>query len=167
MANALSPHFLSCHRSGHIPVVSSIGETSSSQLVSIDASHATTEIAKAVQPIKVLLLNRKGGLLDGKGEVRTWSTYDVEVVLLGQLQLVSVDGMTEIAIYQGDTPEQERWSSRLERRGKDLYSAMLLENYWVKMLDWGIGMEVIKRQLMICQYCQPGYFVLGKSSRYM
>lgn len=58
-----------CIGSGHIPVVSSIGETSSSQLVSIDASHATTEIAKAVQPIKVLLLNRKGGLLDGKGEV--------------------------------------------------------------------------------------------------
>ncbi|XP_063953050.1 N-acetylglutamate synthase, mitochondrial-like [Lytechinus pictus] len=58
-----------CIGSGHIPVVSSIGETSSSQLVSIDASHATAEIAKAVQPIKVLLLNRKGGLLDGKGEV--------------------------------------------------------------------------------------------------
>ncbi|XP_072181173.1 N-acetylglutamate synthase, mitochondrial-like [Diadema setosum] len=58
-----------CIGSGHIPVVSSIGETSSSQLVSIDASEATAEIAKAVQPIKVLLLNNKGGILDGQGEV--------------------------------------------------------------------------------------------------
>lgn len=58
-----------CIESGHIPVVSSIGETASSQLVCVDASQATYEIAKAVQPIKVLLLNDKGGLLDGSNKV--------------------------------------------------------------------------------------------------
>lgn len=49
--------------------MSSIGETASSQLVCVDASQATYEIAKAVQPIKVLLLNDKGGLLDGSNKV--------------------------------------------------------------------------------------------------
>lgn len=58
-----------CIESGHIPVVSSIGETTSSQLVCVDASQATIEISKAVQPIKVLFLNEKGGLLDGSNKV--------------------------------------------------------------------------------------------------
>ncbi|XP_038048735.1 N-acetylglutamate synthase, mitochondrial-like [Patiria miniata] len=58
-----------CISSGHIPVLSSIGETSSSQLVSIDAAHATAEVAKAVQAMKVLFLNTTGGLRDRSGKI--------------------------------------------------------------------------------------------------
>ncbi|XP_022102615.1 N-acetylglutamate synthase, mitochondrial-like isoform X2 [Acanthaster planci] len=58
-----------CISSGHIPVLSSIGETSSSQLVSIDAVHATAEVAKAVQAMKVLFLNTTGGLRDRGGRI--------------------------------------------------------------------------------------------------
>ncbi|XP_033629478.1 N-acetylglutamate synthase, mitochondrial-like [Asterias rubens] len=58
-----------CISSGHIPVLSSIGETDSSQLVSIDAAHATAEVAKAVQPMKVLFLNTTGGLRDRSGRI--------------------------------------------------------------------------------------------------
>ncbi|XP_072031284.1 N-acetylglutamate synthase, mitochondrial-like [Amphiura filiformis] len=55
-----------CMSSGHIPVVSAIGETASSQLVSIDTDQATAAIAKTMQPLKTLLLNTSGGLVDDK-----------------------------------------------------------------------------------------------------
>ncbi|XP_033096679.1 N-acetylglutamate synthase, mitochondrial-like [Anneissia japonica] len=58
-----------CLGSGHMPVISSVGETSSSQLVSIDVHQATTEIAKAVQPLKVLFLNNHGGITNNRGHV--------------------------------------------------------------------------------------------------
>ena len=42
-------------------------------MVSIDADHATAAIAKAVQPLKTLLLNTTGGLVDNKKKVSFFS----------------------------------------------------------------------------------------------
>lgn len=47
-------------------------------MVSIDADHATAAIAKAVQPLKTLLLNTTGGLVDNKKKV---SLFVLEYIL--------------------------------------------------------------------------------------
>ncbi|XP_070569848.1 N-acetylglutamate synthase, mitochondrial-like [Ptychodera flava] len=58
-----------CLKSHHVPVVSSIGETESGQLLSVDACHATEEIAKVLTPLKVMFLNTTGGFHDADNHV--------------------------------------------------------------------------------------------------
>ncbi|XP_071942193.1 N-acetylglutamate synthase, mitochondrial-like [Antedon mediterranea] len=72
-----------CLGCGHMPVISSIGETSSSQLVSVDVHQATAELAKALQPMKVLFLNDHGGITNEKGEVIG------EILIPGDLEKIS------------------------------------------------------------------------------
>ncbi|XP_077997626.1 N-acetylglutamate synthase, mitochondrial-like [Glandiceps talaboti] len=58
-----------CLRSSHVPVISSIGETESGQLVNVDACHAVEEIAKVLTPLKVMFLNTTGGFVDENKQV--------------------------------------------------------------------------------------------------
>eukprot|EP00004_Rigifila_ramosa_P025018 TRINITY_DN7382_c0_g1_i1.p1 TRINITY_DN7382_c0_g1~~TRINITY_DN7382_c0_g1_i1.p1 ORF type:complete len:851 (-),score=169.87 TRINITY_DN7382_c0_g1_i1:44-2215(-) len=52
-----------------IPVIMSLGETAGGQLLNINADVAAVELAKAVQPLKVVYINETGGLCDGDGNL--------------------------------------------------------------------------------------------------
>ena len=51
-------------KAGAIPVISSLGETDSGQIVNINADVATNELVLAVRPYKIIFLTQTGGLLD-------------------------------------------------------------------------------------------------------
>ncbi len=54
---------------GAIPVISSLGETDSGQIVNINADVATNELVLAVKPYKIIFLTQTGGLLDNDGNI--------------------------------------------------------------------------------------------------
>ena len=54
---------------GHIPVISSLGESAGGQILNINADTATQELAVALKPQKVVFLTPTGGLLDEHGEI--------------------------------------------------------------------------------------------------
>lgn len=54
---------------GSIPVIASLGETTSGQILNINADWAANELVKTLQPYKIIFLTGTGGLLDGDGEV--------------------------------------------------------------------------------------------------
>jgi acetylglutamate kinase len=56
-------------RAGQIPVVACLGETSSGQIVNINADVAARALALAVEPHKLIFLTTTGGLLDEHGEI--------------------------------------------------------------------------------------------------
>jgi acetylglutamate kinase len=53
---------------GALPIVASLGETRTGQILNINAVVATRALTHVVQPYKVLFLNEKGGLRDGAGQ---------------------------------------------------------------------------------------------------
>lgn len=56
-------------RAGSIPVIASLGETESGQILNINADFAANELVRALQPYKIVFLTGTGGLLDGNGKV--------------------------------------------------------------------------------------------------
>ncbi|KAF4595376.1 arg-6 protein [Ophiocordyceps camponoti-floridani] len=50
---------------GYIPVLTSLAETEDGQLLNVNADVAAAELARALEPLKVVYLSEKGGLLDG------------------------------------------------------------------------------------------------------
>ena len=52
-----------------IPILSSIAETESGQLLNINADMATNHLAIALKPYKIIFLTQTGGLLNEKGKV--------------------------------------------------------------------------------------------------
>lgn len=56
-------------QTGSIPVIASLGETVSGQILNINADFAANELVKVLQPYKIIFLTGSGGLLDGEGRV--------------------------------------------------------------------------------------------------
>ena len=54
---------------GSIPVIASLGETISGQILNINADWAANELVKTLQPYKIIFLTGTGGLLDGEGDL--------------------------------------------------------------------------------------------------
>lgn len=52
---------------GSIPVISSVGETPSGQIIEIGSDDATNELVRALQPFKVIFLTSSGGLRHDNG----------------------------------------------------------------------------------------------------
>ncbi|PIE15881.1 MAG: acetylglutamate kinase [Proteobacteria bacterium] len=53
-------------RSGHLPILSSLGHSADGQLLNINADDATRVLAERIEPHKVIFLIMKGGVLDGR-----------------------------------------------------------------------------------------------------
>ena len=51
-------------------MLTAVGETSTGQVLCVSPHHATIEMARVLKPMKVMLLNRSGGLTNGSGSVR-------------------------------------------------------------------------------------------------
>lgn len=53
---------------GCLPVLTALAETPDGQILNVNADVAASELAKVVQPVKVVYLSEKGGLMDGEGK---------------------------------------------------------------------------------------------------
>lgn len=56
-------------RAGSIPVIASLGETVSGQILNVNADFAANELVQKLQPYKIVFLTGTGGLLDDNGRV--------------------------------------------------------------------------------------------------
>lgn len=56
-------------RSGHLPILTCLGETPTGQIVNINADVAASELALALKPAKIVFLTPTGGLLDQHGRL--------------------------------------------------------------------------------------------------
>ncbi|RSL82349.1 Protein arg-6, mitochondrial [Fusarium oligoseptatum] len=63
---------------GYIPVLTSMAETKDGRLLNVNADVAAAELARALQPLKVVYLSEKGGLFDGDGEKISTINLDAE-----------------------------------------------------------------------------------------
>ncbi|KAL7930470.1 Aspartate/glutamate/uridylate kinase [Trichoderma chlorosporum] len=52
---------------GYVPVLTSMAESEDGQLLNVNADVAAAELARALEPLKVVYLSEKGGLFDGEG----------------------------------------------------------------------------------------------------
>jgi N-acetyl-gamma-glutamyl-phosphate reductase/acetylglutamate kinase len=55
----------SCIQAGALPILTSLAETPDGQILNVNADVAAGMLARAIEPLKVVYLNEKGGLLDG------------------------------------------------------------------------------------------------------
>lgn len=53
---------------GYIPVLTSMAETADGQILNVNADVAAAELARALEPLKVVYLSEKGGLFDAAGQ---------------------------------------------------------------------------------------------------
>ncbi|KAJ1535945.1 hypothetical protein HK096_001316, partial [Nowakowskiella sp. JEL0078] len=56
----------SCIRAGALPILTSLAETPDGQILNVNADVAAGELARVLQPLKIVYLNEKGGLMHGK-----------------------------------------------------------------------------------------------------
>lgn len=56
-------------QAGSIPVITSLGETPSGQILNVNADFAANELVRELQPYKIIFLTGTGGLLDANGKV--------------------------------------------------------------------------------------------------
>ncbi|HYG05038.1 MAG TPA: acetylglutamate kinase [Stenotrophomonas sp.] len=56
-------------QAGSIPVITSLGETPSGQILNVNADFAANELVRELQPYKIIFLTGTGGLLDADGKV--------------------------------------------------------------------------------------------------
>src|SRR5262249_43161001 len=56
-------------RAGHLPILASLGETPSGQILNINADVAARALALQLQPHKIIFLTETGGLLDENGRI--------------------------------------------------------------------------------------------------
>ena len=56
-------------QAGSIPVITSLGETPSGQILNLNADFAANELVQELQPYKIIFLTGTGGLLDENGKV--------------------------------------------------------------------------------------------------
>lgn len=52
---------------GYVPILTSMAETEDGRLLNVNADVAAAELARAMEPLKVVYLSEKGGLFDGDG----------------------------------------------------------------------------------------------------
>ncbi|KAJ3120475.1 N-acetyl-gamma-glutamyl-phosphate reductase/acetylglutamate kinase, partial [Nowakowskiella sp. JEL0407] len=53
-------------RAGALPILTSLAETRSGQILNVNADVAAGELARVLKPLKIVYLNEKGGLMHGK-----------------------------------------------------------------------------------------------------
>lgn len=56
-------------RGGHLPILTCLGETTGGQIVNINADVAARELARRIEPFKILFLTSTGGLLNDRDEI--------------------------------------------------------------------------------------------------
>ena len=63
---------------GYVPIMTSMAESEDGRLLNVNADVAAAELARALEPLKVVYLSEKGGLFDGEGEKISHINLDEE-----------------------------------------------------------------------------------------
>ncbi|KAF4124463.1 N-acetyl-gamma-glutamyl-phosphate reductase / acetylglutamate kinase [Geosmithia morbida] len=63
---------------GYVPIMTSMAESEDGRLLNVNADVAAAELARALEPLKVVYLSEKGGLFDGDGDKISHINLDEE-----------------------------------------------------------------------------------------
>ncbi|KAF2097842.1 acetylglutamate kinase [Rhizodiscina lignyota] len=135
---------------GFIPVMTSMAETKSGQVLNVNADVAAGEVARALEPLKVIYLSEKGGLFHGVTKEKisainldeeyeglmkeAWVKYGTRLKIKEIKQLLDdLPRSSSVAIIHPDHLQRELFTDTgagtLIRRGNKLRTATTLEEF--------------------------------------
>ncbi|KAF7559534.1 hypothetical protein G7046_g4610 [Stylonectria norvegica] len=71
-------------KAGYIPVLTSMAESEDGHLLNVNADVAAAELARSLEPLKIVYLSEKGGLFNGDGQMISTINLDQELEGLNQ-----------------------------------------------------------------------------------
>lgn len=142
-------------RAGCLPILTSLAETEDGQILNVNADVAASELAKVLEPLKIVYLNEKGGLFHGKtGELletinldeeyedlmkQEWVKYGTKLKLREMKELLDhLPRSSSVAIISVDQLQKELFTDSgagtLIRRGYKLYRHDSIEDVGTERL---------------------------------
>ncbi|KAK3987445.1 protein arg-6, mitochondrial [Cladorrhinum sp. PSN332] len=138
---------------GYLPILTSMAETDDGQILNVNADVAAAELARALEPLKVVYLSEKGGLFDAAGQKisainldeeydhlmsQEWVRYGTRLKIKEIKELLdTLPRATSVAIIHPGELQKELFTDSgagtLIRRGSKLLSATSLSDF--KNLD--------------------------------
>ncbi|KAG9119413.1 hypothetical protein FRC07_005569 [Ceratobasidium sp. 392] len=135
-------------RAGALPILTSLAESPEGQILNVNADIAAGEVAKELEPLKIVYLNEKGGLFHGvTGEKldvinldeeyadlmkQSWVKYGTKLKLREIKELLDhLPRSSSVAIISADSLQKELFTDSgagtLIRRGYKLFKAQSIE----------------------------------------
>ncbi|THH29320.1 hypothetical protein EUX98_g4861 [Antrodiella citrinella] len=113
-------------RAGALPILTSLAESESGQILNVNADIAAGELAKELEPLKIVFLNEKGGLFHGvSGEKLDVINLDEEYDDLMKEPWVKYGTKLKLPVISADSLQRELFTDSgagtLIRRGYKLY----------------------------------------------
>lgn len=142
-------------RAGCLPILTSLAESEDGQILNVNADVAASELAKVLEPLKIVYLNEKGGLFHGKtGELletinldeeyadlmkQDWVKYGTKLKLREMKELLDhLPRSSSVAIISVDQLQKELFTDSgagtLIRRGYKLYRHQNIEDVGAERL---------------------------------
>ncbi|KAK4162035.1 Aspartate/glutamate/uridylate kinase [Cladorrhinum sp. PSN259] len=134
---------------GYLPILTSMAETDDGQILNVNADVAAAELARALEPLKVVYLSEKGGLFDAAGQKisainldeeyehlmsQEWVRYGTRLKIKEIKELLdTLPRATSVAIIHPGELQKELFTDSgagtLIRRGSKLLSATSLSDF--------------------------------------
>ncbi|KAK4229576.1 Aspartate/glutamate/uridylate kinase [Podospora fimiseda] len=134
---------------GYLPILTSMAETDDGHILNVNADVAAAELARALEPLKVVYLSEKGGLFDAAGQKisainldeefdhlmsQEWVRYGTRLKIKEIKELLdTLPRATSVAIiHPGDLQKElftDSGAGTLIRRGSKLLSATSLSDF--------------------------------------
>ncbi|KAK4149293.1 Aspartate/glutamate/uridylate kinase [Chaetomidium leptoderma] len=134
---------------GYLPILTSMAETDDGQILNVNADVAAAELARALEPLKVVYLSEKGGLSDAAGQKisainldeeydhlmsQSWVKYGTRLKIKEIKELLdTLPRATSVAIIHPGELQKELFTDSgagtLIRRGSKLLSATSLSEF--------------------------------------
>lgn len=134
---------------GYLPILTSMAETDDGQILNVNADVAAAELARALEPLKVVYLSEKGGLTDASGQKisainldeeydhlmsQEWVRYGTRLKIKEIKELLdTLPRTTSVAIiHPGDLQKElftDSGAGTLIRRGSKLLSAEKISDF--------------------------------------
>jgi len=134
---------------GYLPILTSMAETDDGQILNVNADVAASELARALEPLKVVYLSEKGGLFDAAGQrisainldeeydylmSQEWVKYGTRLKIKEIKELLdTLPRASSVAIIHPGELQKELFTDSgagtLIRRGNKLVSATSLSDF--------------------------------------
>lgn len=135
---------------GTLPILTSLAETSDGQILNVNADVAAGELARVIEPLKIVYLNEKGGLINGSTKEKIsainldeeyddlmkepWVKYGTKLKIKEIKELLTyLPRSSSVAIISVHDLQKELFTDSgagtLIRRGYKLISSTTLENF--------------------------------------